>query len=1240
MTKQTSSHFARCCVVLLAFSIGCLASILAPPAQADPQLPAAVGLESLKLNGPFSAAAISPNGRRAYLGRQYSYSPKRLNLVVVTLGDNGKAVGEPRSYMEADLPLPDRTNFSIQCILPDAVFHKLYLCFNYSSANPTYYQERLLSVYDTDADGEPIGRPRTYNSGNPRCSLIDLARHPKLNLLYMCGWGFPGILVYKLDPNGEPTGEPHAFPLGGQGKYQLAVSPDGGKLYAGSYPDKLEVLNLDANGMPTGQPRTFAAGSEQEYLRFRYTPQSLYLSRNTPDGSKLAKWPLDADGNPIDEPQTLADLATTQFAVDIANKKLWFASNSAFKDPFDDKVVVDGVAVKSAVIGDDGSPGPAQAATASLNRQAAVAMVVAANGRPLLLTQTLPGGFRGNRLQGDQFRIKLLGADSRKGPPDQLHFLRGTAPLGIVRMGDYSAWINLDTVLKGKASQVVLEVNTDRTDLTDLKLQIEVGHSNAKVAALPVQAMPGDDTAGDEGPAALKVTTYGTKIEEVVGNTVLFLVPGYGYDPPAERDAAFELLSEHARQYLATAQAVGLKPEERPRQFMVSCYGIMGGQGSLSQLDTELQTCALLGFNTSNCYWWGNIPPAKLNEELVAHGIARRSLAIYNPPSYFDFDQKVMNPTVLAKWAADLMKGAATSGGTPADVIDCKMADEPGWYYPVMIEHVKTDPDALEYFRNYLQSAHLQPVDVGCASWDAVFPIGASQATDLPSRRLFYWTMRLFPDSAARDFKLARAALEKLGPNLRYVDVNLNNWPNLWYSASPNAKIANNTNSGPDAAMGEPDWLADGRAGSNTPWTEDWFGDADAQEWSFRGDLLKSQAMETGQDFGGYVVGCATGGFPSGGRLKMLSLVGHGAKALDVYTFGPELLFPGNCWSESFGAYANIADGLRMLGRGERLLYPGRLERGKVAIMTAGSSTLWEKSSAEPEYAAELTALHYALTYAGYTIDFVDDTDVIGGALATRGYKVLYVTAPNVLQGAQERIATWVHDDGGTLVALPGAAVADEYNTPTSTLDAALGLKPRTDIRDGAARSVAETSDTLSIADLRFGQGDIDLHGQIAPLIPADNQGAAVLAHLKSGAAGITASRYGAGRTIAYAFYPGRQFWQSADRSNSGGLPINWGLPQMKLAVAPAELAGTAKVVTLSQFGVEACRLQSPAGIALVLLNWTGQPIRSLKIDVPAAGKFHKVSSLDHGAVTATTDGDTLHVTVPLNSADVLMIEP
>src|SRR5262249_56743 len=297
-----------------------------------------------------------------------------------------------------------------------------------------------------------------------------------------------------------------------------------------------------------------------------------------------------------------------------------------------------------------------------------------------------------------------------------------------------------------------------------------------------------------------------------------------------------------------------------------------------------------------------------------------------------------------------------------------------------------------------------------------------------------------FPD-AARGIGLERAALQEVFPNLRSAHASWNNYISLWYNpfATPTA---------PDAGEGFFDWLETGRLGGLDPLASDWFPDQQAEDWSVYADALRSAAMlGTDTEFSGYVVGRKLGDVPAGASYKILSLLGHGAKAVNLYSFGPEVFAPNDSWSDHFNVYGPIADALRLVGPSQHVLYPGQPERGKVALLLPNTSHLWDSSPLRTQYQQEIWGLDFALTHAGYTVDFVDDTDLAQGELPRRGYTTLYLTGPNLAAAAQEQVRDWVNQ-GGTLVVTDGAAVADEYNTPTTILDSVLGLQPRSAARD------------------------------------------------------------------------------------------------------------------------------------------------------------------------------------------------
>lgn len=1200
-----------------------------------------------------SSMAVSLNGRRVYVGAETSYDPRRLNLAVVTLDEQGRPAGAARRYVSGEAPLPAKTHSTVGSLLVHPGGRKLYLGDNFGQPGSPAAADvtRVLTVYDLEADGEPAGRPRGYDSGNPQRQIQALALHPRLNRLYLVGWGSGAVHVYELDAAGEPRGQPKAYPIGVNGKFSAAVTEDGERLYLGTFPGTLEVVNLDAAGDPTGAARTFKApGREQEYLQFAYTPRALYLKQSSAPGSQLAEWPLAAGGDPVGQPKPYEKLSARALAVEPSSKRVWLGRDLTFTDAFTDKVILEGSAPVAFEAGQDlGGAGRQGERTF---RHSAVAMSVGAGGKAVLLTQPLPRGFLGNRFKGYRMRVTVLEARLRSGavpatvPVTALfgHADMKEAKFGDVAPGGSSAWVDLDPYLRDQTIlprgwPMPVRILTQpswwswwpESSMGSLKLRIEVA----------------------QGETVLK-----TLEETVTASNVVMMIPHYGFEPaayshvpsgtgfetPEQTAERIELFSTYVDRYLNEARAWALRPEERPKLFIINSNNVIGGQAHLGQMKKEAETLALLGFNTANVYGWEGIPVEQVKAVFDSFGIRGRSLATYHPPSYFHFDEEKMNDAALQKWAAEQAKLVTDqSGGTTEDVVDFVMSDEPGWYYPSMLGEVRKNPQWLAAFRSYLKSKGLQPADLGQADWGEVYPAGAAQANlpqaPLAARRLYYWTMRFFPESASAGHRRARLALEKAFGHPMLVSANWNNFFSRWYVASPNDIVANNPEAVPDSGMGGMDWMESGRQSAHTLWTEDWFSDQEAQQWSFHADILRSSSMLGDQrQFGSYVIGEYTGGLREAGTTyKMLSLIGHGAKEVSVWAFGPAPIAGGNGWSENLDAYRSIASALRVVGKSERVLHPGKRPRGKVAIFLPSTSNLWDANRQLPHYQHEIISLHYALTHAGYTIDFVDERDLEEGELGKREYSALYLTGPNVTLKAQEMLVSWVRD-GGTVAVMPGGGVADELNTPTTVLDDMLGVAGRTAVRDAATMLSGPpqpSGDSLVLS----GPSGGDKTPLFGPVVKLEPKGAATLAKLESGQPGITAQDHGKGRALCYSFFPGAQYWLTAERGSLKHLPRHWGETQRAVVVEAARLAKTPKPVQVSTPGVEACLLQSDKGIAVVLLNWTDEPIRNLTVTLPNVGEFREVSSVEGGVLKGVITGTSMKVSLPLKHVDVLMVE-
>ena len=715
--------------------------------------------------------------------------------------------------------------------------------------------------------------------------------------------------------------------------------------------------------------------------------------------------------------------------------------------------------------------------------------------------------------------------------------------------------------------------------------------------------------------------------ETVRGASALF----WKYNDAATGRAVVIAASQVYREGWELARIVAVPENERPRRFIISDR--LFGPGPAPQaLDDGLRTLAALGINTAAFVTWGELS-GEIAARARAVGINRFQGGIYAPPSLFGWDNDVMAPAIVDAWAKEQAAKLKETGLPPADVAVFHLADEPGWYFPSVTRQLSQNAGALENFRAFLRSKGLKPQDLGAAAWEAVLPVGASQVRDLPSRRLFYWTARYPTESSAEAFRVRTAALRRaFNPDL-LVATNWNNWGSRFYKPSPNKKIFHNKDINADSAYGSLDWMNAGRVGAvSALWTEDWFADQEAQTWSYYADVLRSAARASDVAFGGFVIGRTVGALPAGARYKSLALIGHGAKAIEWRCYGPEARFPGNSYSNNRAAYGQIASANRMIGRAEDLLFPGRRAAARIAILMPGSAQIWDKSSVLPLYHREMNGLHYALTHSHYPVDFVDEDGIAAGELTKYDYQMLYVTAPNLAAAAQVALRDWMRA-GGTAVFSPGAAVADEYDTPLDVLNEARGVRPAV-LPRVAYNEELTTRTALVFDDARFGE-NATVTRHIAPL---QTTTANALAKFADGGAALTSNRYGKGLALSYGFWPAINYLDSSDKGERGQLPSGWNEDLRRIVIAAPRVTRIIKPIELNTEVVEASRLDSAAGIAVTLLNWTNQPIGQLAVTIRDAGQVASVASVERGVLPFTRQGDSVRLTLPLRDVDVLMI--
>ena len=1228
------------------------------PSDAIPRSEAAVGrpilidVETGLGLGPgfvLSAMAVHPTARRVYLGRYGSYDPSARDLLVLALDAEGHVV-RSRSVNVSPSRRAQGVAVSAQQIVVAADNRKLYL-----ASTPIVGETRTavesLVVLDLDDVGEPVGAARTYDPGMPAGIVYALARNPSAPVLYVGGYGDTLVRLVALDASGEPTGEQAPLPLDvpapvdGVGIADLVVSRDGRFLYIGGA-GALEayaladagrsgkrIAAIDLPPLPEGT---------SDSVRLALTGEHLVRRSGAFPAGPAQPMPLTSialvDGVPgavkVGESAILD-------AVGLSSGELFAVMDRPYRDAYDGTSIGADIAL---VRGSATAP-----MEVGLARQKTALLAAAFDdGTPVVLV-----GNRyvvGNRRRDVRVRVTLHEVDFEGVPVTDPSYILLPQFMLIgsdfyeapeVTLGEPSPWQSYDRVLRGLAYAPTA--------------MISIAGAPTRVA-LTIEIARGDPAAGGTLLASLEVASEGAD--------VLVRVPGLGMPDEALADAA-RLERDVSLDRARDAAAVALSPDERPRRYPIGCYSIIGVQADRVALGALADIIASLGCNMVIPIGWKGLPDDVVREALDSRGITRRSAATYTPPSYFDFDTEANTPEALAAWAEETVYWGVPDGSPREAIGHVMIADEPAWYYPEMLDVVRNSPEKLAFFHRFLEQQGLGPSDFTVSDWSEVLPLGKPADTtrlSLSERMRLYWTLRFFPVSAARGLGNAAAAIKvAVGRDLP-VHVNWNNWgTTAWHYNAWDGSVENNAaKTGPERGTGSVDWFETGRLGEQALFTEDWLPDSWLDLWSYRLDILRSAATQADHrpadperdgpmPFGSYVIPNASGAMREGLSYKILSLLGRGGKQLELFNFGPTSL-QSDGWSDQTVLYEPLARALRRVAKAEHVMFPGVPERGRVAIYLPAESLYFDEW--ETDYMFEVESLHRALTHAGFRVDIVDATGVANGELAHRDYAAFYITAPNVPSAARANIAAWVAA-GGTLVVMPGAAVADAYDTVTSDLDEVLGLGPRARERDSVNPPYAQrawlgmpAADVVVTPAEVAGMGglagpELSVLGRLAVLAPTS---AEVLATFGDGRPAVTANAYGSGRAIAYGFLAGAQYETALPREVTGRLPDGDGADARRLAVWPAVSAnayGSVRVLGPDGELVEALRLDGPTGTAIVLLDW-GQHSRScLTLSVEGVAALGRVNSVEGRHVSSEVVGNAREVVLErLDAIDILLFEP
>lgn len=385
--------------------------------------------------------------------------------------------------------------------------------------------------------------------------------------------------------------------------------------------------------------------------------------------------------------------------------------------------------------------------------------------------------------------------------------------------------------------------------------------------------------------------------------------------------------------------------------------------------------------------------------------------------------------------------------------------------------------------------------------------------------------------------------------------------------------------------------------------------------------------------------------------LKTSSALCQGAKHFFYWTYGPTATSTENYWSDLRGAYDGVARISRQLAAAEQITGPGTTRKTKVALLYSISSDLWQPWGYV--HMLERRATYLSLIHGQYLVDLLTEQDIEAGRLSD--YDVLYATDPNITEKAAVSIAAWVRG-GGDLYASCGAGSRNEFNEEVAglapTLGIRLGQKPEVQpgeywIRCGL--NAIPWLDEVTLADGLSGAAAPVRFGMMGLKIAIVPQGGKVVGTFKDGSPAVVTAEAGKGKTICFAGCPGLSYLKDAGFVATE-LKEKYPAAQRSAINGWAKASGALPLVELSSPVVEAGIYDAAAGAALVLANFTYQPIDRLDVAMPVAKAVRGVRSVERGPLAFTAESaspalraagfeQVVRFSLPLGLNDVILSE-
>lgn len=376
-------------------------------------------------------------------------------------------------------------------------------------------------------------------------------------------------------------------------------------------------------------------------------------------------------------------------------------------------------------------------------------------------------------------------------------------------------------------------------------------------------------------------------------------------------------------------------------------------------------------------------------------------------------------------------------------------------------------------------------------------------------------------------------------------------------------------------------------------------------------------------------------------RLKAYSALGQGATSFFFWTYGPTYISTENYWSDLRSEYDGIAKLSAALVKAEDVIMDAKVQRDPVALLYSVSHDFWHTD--DPASFVENRLTWCALRHSGIQPDLLREEDVESGEL--KNYKVLYVTGQCLTRKAGEAIEAWVRQ-GGRVYLSAGAATRDEFFEPYRPPFAAQVWPDdvtQTIVIERGHR-YSERSDLPRIKPMDYAS----VGGEHAARLPVIGVKAALRQAKKDpampaftdGSPAAVRVAHGRGEVMAVGFLPGLAYAQLAGFKPTT-LEEKWTAEPRELISLPLKTAQVTGVAHADQPVVESSLLKGEKASAAVLVNYTYEPIKSLKVTLRGVGRINHAESTEGVAVKLRTLNERdVEIELPLDWTDIVLLRP